>query len=259
MRTGNLYHEKVLSVRHWTERLFSFATTRSPSLRFENGQFVMVGLPAIDDRPLMRAYSLASANYEEELEFLSIKMPQGKLTSRLQRIRPGDEILIGDKPVGNLILANLQPGKHIYLFGTGTGLAPFLGLVKDPELYQRYEKVTLIHGVRQRAELVYNELFTRELPQSELLGDVVRSKLTYYPTVTREPFPVQGRITTLIESGRLFSDLGLPPFEPTADRMMLCGSMAMISDMRTLLGSFGLTEGCPRKAGQYLVERSYVE
>lgn len=259
MRTGNLYREKVLSVHHWTDRLFSFPTTRSPSLRFENGQFVMIGLPTGEERPLMRAYSFASANYEDALEFLSIKMPQGKLTSKLQRIQPGDEVLIGDKPVGSLILANLLPGKRIYLLGTGTGLAPFLSLAKDPELYERYERVILVHGVRQRSELVYGDLFTKELPESELLGELVRGKLTYYPTVTREPFPVQGRITSLIESGQLFRDLGLPPLDPAEDRAMLCGSMAMLNDMRALLARFGLQEGCTREAGHFLVERSFVE
>jgi ferredoxin--NADP+ reductase len=259
MRNGNHYRETVLSVRHWTDRVFSFSTTRPDSLRFENGQFIMLGLPGAEERPLMRAYSFASANYEDALEFLSIKMPQGKLTSRLQRIRPGDELLLSDKPVGSLILPNLLPGKRIYLLGTGTGLAPFLSIAKDPELYERFEQVILVHGVRHRADLVYGDLFTRELPEHELLGEAVRRQLIYYPTVTREPFPQQGRITTLIESGQLFRDLGVPPMDPAVDRVMLCGSMAMLNDMRRVLGGLGLHEGCTREAGHFLVERAYVE
>lgn len=259
MNTGNHHCETVLDVRHWTDRLFSFSTTRPSSLRFENGQFVMIGLPGEEPNPLMRAYSFASANYEESLEFLSIKMLQGKLTSRLQRIQPGDRLLIGSKPVGSLILQNLLPGKRIYLFGTGTGLAPFLSIVKDPELYQRFEQIVLVHGVRQRADLAYGEALVEELPRHELLGEEVSRKLVYYPTVTREPFRVNGRITELIETGQLFRDLELPLLDPATDRAMLCGSMAMLTDMRRLLDARGFHSGCNRETGHYLVERAYVE
>lgn len=260
MRQGSHYLETVLSVRHWTDRLFSFSTTRPDSLRFENGQFIMLGLPGTDERPLMRAYSFASANYEDELEFLSIKVPQGQLTSRLQRVRPGDELLIGDKPVGSLILQNLLPGgSRLYLLSTGTGLAPFLSLVKDPDIYERFQRVILVHGVRERDDLVYSDLLGDELRHNELVGKAVSRQFIYYPTVTREPFSVRGRITELIESGRMFRDIGVPPFCVDSDRVMLCGNMPMIDDMRGLLARYGLREGCKRNAGHFLVERAYVE
>src|SRR6185436_14001077 len=221
------YREKVLSVRHWTDTLFSFTATRDPGFRFQNGQFTMIGL-TIEGRPLLRAYSMASANYEEKLEFFSIKVANGPLTSRLRRLGEGDTILVGRKPTGTLLLDNLPPGKNLYLLGTGTGLAPFLSLIKDPEVYERYERVVLAHGCRWIAELAYMETITDQLPNDPLIGELVREKLTYYPTVTREPFRHNGRITSLIRSGQLFEDIGLPSLDREDDRVMLCGSPHML-------------------------------
>lgn len=251
--------ERVLSVHHWNETLFSFKTTRDRGLRFENGQFVMIGLE-VDGRPLTRAYSIASPNYEEHLEFFSIKVPDGALTSRLQHLRAGDPIVVSKKPTGTLILHDLRPGRHLYLLATGTGLAPFLSVIQDPETYERFEKVVLIHGVRFVSELAYNELITQALPEHEFLGDVIREQLIYYPTVTREPFHHNGRITHLMESGKLFEDIGLPPLDPAADRAMICGSPAMLSDLCTLLDARGF-EISPRigEPGDYVIERAFVE
>lgn len=251
--------ERVLSVRHWNDTLFSFTTTRDSSLRFENGQFVMIGLQA-ENRPLLRAYSIASANYEEHLEFFSIKVQNGPLTSRLQHLKVGDEIFVSKKPTGTLLLSDLKPGKHLYLLSTGTGLAPFMSLVKDPEMYEAFEKIVLIHGVRQVNELAYEEYLTETLPNDELLGDYVRDKLIYYPTVTREPFRNQGRLTDLMVSGKLFEDIGLPRINPQDDRAMLCGSPAMLEDTTRILDDHGLTIsphiGAP---GDYVIERAFVE
>lgn len=250
--------EHVLSVHHWTDKLFSFTTTRSNSLRFKNGHFIMIGLE-VNGRPLMRAYSIASANYEENLEFFSIKVPDGPLTSKLQHLKVGDPILMSTKPTGTLILDNLLPGKHLYLLGTGTGLAPFMSIIKDPETYEQYEKVILVHGVRNINELAYDELIREKLPENEFFGDMVKEKLLYYPTVTREPFRNQGRITDLIQSGKLFSDLGLPPLDIAADRFMLCGSPQMLKDTCVILESNGLTEARHGDAGHYVIERAFVE
>lgn len=251
--------EKVLSVHHWNESLFSFTTTRDPGLRFENGHFVMIGLH-VDGRPLTRAYSIASANYEEHLEFLSIKVPNGPLTSRLQHIKAGDEILVSRKPVGTLVIHDLLPGKHVYLFATGTGLAPFMSIIKDPETYERFEKVILVHGVRQISELAYREFIQHELPNNEYFGEEVRQKLIYYPTVTREEFETTGRITTLIESGQLFTDIGLPPLDPAVDRAMICGSPGMLKDISGMLNArgFKISEGIG-EPGDYVIERAFVE
>ncbi len=251
--------EKVLSVHHWNESLFSFTTTRDPGLRFENGHFVMIGLH-VDGKPLTRAYSIASANYEEHLEFLSIKVPNGPLTSRLQHIRVGDEILVSRKPVGTLVIHDLLPGKHVYLFATGTGLAPFMSIIKDPETYERFEKVILVHGVRQISELAYREFIQHELPNNEYFGDEVRQKLIYYPTVTREEFETTGRITTLIETGQLFSDIGLPPLDPAVDRAMICGSPGMLKDISGMLDARGFEiSGGIGEPGDYVIERAFVE
>src|SRR5699024_1726749 len=194
--------ERVLSVHHWNDSLFTFTTTRDQSLRFDNGHFVMLGLE-IEGKPLMRAYSIVSANYEETLEFLSIKVPDGPLTSRLQHLQEGDSVLISKKPVGTLVTDDLNPGKHLYLFATGTGLAPFMSIIKDPEIYERFEKVILVHGVRYVSDLAYSSYIDQELPGNEYFGDEVRDKLIYYPTVTREPFRNQGRITHVVETGQL--------------------------------------------------------
>ncbi|MGL4807564.1 MAG: ferredoxin--NADP reductase, partial [Giesbergeria sp.] len=224
------HEERVLTVHHWTDRLFSFTTTRDPALRFSNGHFTMIGLK-VNDKPLLRAYSIASANYEETLEFLSIKVPDGPLTSRLQNIQVGDNIIVGKKPTGTLLIDYLLPGKRLYLLSTGTGLAPFMSVIRDPETYERFEHVVLVHGVRQVNELAYHDYITQELPQHEFLGELVSQQLKYYPTVTREPFRNQGRITDLIKSGKLFTDLGLPALDPINDRVMLCGSPEMLADL----------------------------
>ena len=251
--------ETVLEVRHWTDDYFSFTTTRSEAFRFENGQFVMIGLEG-ETRPLLRAYSIASANWEEQLEFFSIKVPNGPLTSRLQHIRPGDSVLVGRKPTGTLLISDLHPGRHLYLLGTGTGMAPWLSIVKDPETYERFDKVILTHGVRYEQDLAYRDYFERELPQHELLGELLRERLLYYPAVTREPFRNQGRLTELLGSGRMAETLGLPPIDPARDRFMICGSPQMLADFRELLDGRGFT-AAPRigTAGQYVFERAFVE
>lgn len=251
--------EKVLSVHHWTDAYFTFTCTRNESLRFENGQFVMIGL-MVDGKPLMRAYSVASANWEEDLEFFSIKVQDGPLTSRLQHLKVGDEILVSKKPTGTLLLGDLNPGKHLYLLSTGTGIAPFLSVTKDPDVYEQFEKIILVHGVRHKEDLAYYDRFTKELPEHEYLGEMVREKLIYYPVVSREPFEHQGRLTDLLKSGKLFEDIGLPPMNPQDDRAMLCGSMAMNRDTSEILNSFGLTVS-PKTGvrGDYLIERAFVE
>lgn len=249
---------KVTEVKHWNDRLFSFKTERAPEFRFENGHFTMVGLE-VDGKPALRAYSIASANYEEELEFLSIKVADGLLTSRLQHISVGDEVLLGKKPVGSLVLTDLRPGRHLYLFATGTGLAPFMSIIRDPDAYERYEKIVLVHGVRQVSDLAYHDYLVEELPQHEYLGEEIRDKLLYYPTVTREPFRNNGRITELLASGKLEADLGIPAIDPTKDRAMICGSIAMLDDLSSLLDRRGF-EVSPNQgtAGDYVIERAFV-
>jgi ferredoxin/flavodoxin---NADP+ reductase len=258
MDMGKTSQERVTEVHHWTDTLFSFKTTRDPSFRFRNGEFTMIGLE-IGGRPLLRAYSVVSANYEDNLEFFSIKVPDGPLTSQLQHLKVGDPILIGVKPTGTLVIDNLLPGEHLYLLGTGTGLAPFLSIIKDPETYERFTKVVLIHGCRTVKELAYGEMIRETLPQDELIGDYVRRGLIYYPTVTREPFRNKGRITDLMTSGKLFTDIGLPHLNGANDRFMLCGSPAMIAEIRDLLVSFGLEEGNHGEAGHFVIEKAFVE
>jgi len=250
--------ERVLSVHHWTDRLFSFTTTRDQALRFSNGHFTMIGLK-VDGKPLLRAYSIVSANYEEHLEFLSIKVQDGPLTSRLQHIQVGDTIVVGRKPTGTLLIDYTLPGKRLYLFGTGTGLAPFMSIIRDPETYAKYEKVVLVHGVREVKELAYHDYITQELPQHEFLGEMVSQQLLYYPTVTREPFRHQGRATDLIASGQLTADLGLAPLNPAEDRAMICGSPGLLVDMRQLLEARGFVEGNTTTPGAYVVERAFVD
>lgn len=256
---SQLATERVLHVHHWNDTLFSFRTTRDPGLRFRNGHFVMLGLP-VEGKPLMRAYSVASANHDEHLEFFSIKVSNGPLTSRLQHLKPGDEVIVGRKPVGSLVLDDLRPGRHLYLLSTGTGLAPFISIIQDPETYERFEKVVLIHGVRQVSELAYASFIEQELPNNEYIGEMVRGKLVYYPTVTREPFRNQGRLTEIIESERLFFDIGLPPLDPAVDRAMICGSAAMLADSCRLLDARGFRIS-PRQGelGDYVIERAFVE
>ncbi len=250
--------ETVTEVHHWTDRLFSFKTTRDQALRFSNGHFTMIGL-RVDGKPLLRAYSIVSANYEDHLEFLSIKVQDGPLTSRLQHIKVGDKIVVGKKPTGTLLIDYLLPGKNLYLIGTGTGLAPFMCIIRDPATYEKFEKVILVHGVREVKELAYCDYIQYELPDHEFLGDIVREQLLYYPTVTREPFRNQGRVTTLIEEGKIEADLGLPRLDGAHDRMMICGSPALNKDMRELLDKMGFTEGSTTSPGDYVVERAFVE
>ncbi|MCG2635018.1 MAG: ferredoxin--NADP reductase [Gammaproteobacteria bacterium] len=254
----NLIRETVTRVHHWNDTLFSFKTTRNQGLRFISGQFTMVGLE-LNHRPLLRAYSIASASYEEEMEFFSIKVPDGPLTQHLQNVQVGDEILVGTKPVGTLLTESLLPGKNLYLLGTGTGLAPFLGIIKEPEVYELYDNVILTHGVRWVSELAYQQLIEHELPANEYFGDQVRQKLHYYPTVTRERFRNQGRLTDLIRSGKLFSDLGLPTPTLEDDRFMLCGSPSMLKDLTAILDAQGFEEARRGNQGHYVVERAFVE
>lgn len=255
---SNLIKETVTSVRHWNDTLFSFTTTRNQGLRFKNGHFTTIGLE-IDDKPLLRAYSIASANYEEEMEFYSIKVPTGALTSRLQNLEVGDEVLVGTRTGGTLIADNLLPGKNLYLLSTGTGLAPFMSIIKDIEIYDQYDKVILTHGVRHVSELAYQQRIMEELPNNEYFGDVVREKLIYYPTVTREPYRNQGRLTDLIASNKLFDDIALPHADPEHDRFMLCGSQAMIKDLTELLESRGFQAARGGKLGHYVIENAFIE
>ena len=254
---SNLNRETVTHVHHWNDTLFSFRTTRDPGFRFKNGHFAMIGLE-LENKPLLRAYSIASANYEEEMEFFSIKVPDGPLTMHLQKLKVGDEILVGRKPTGTLVADHLLPGKNLYLLSTGTGLAPFMSIIKDPEIYERFDRVILTHGVRYVSELAYSDMIS-DLPENEFFGEMVQGKLYYYPTVTREEFRNQGRLTTLIENGKLFDDLGLPRPNVEEDRFMLCGSPSMLKDLTGLLDSMGFKESRHGELGQYVVERAYVE
>lgn len=250
--------QTVLTVRHWTDRLFTFTTTRDRSVRFSSGHFTMIGLK-VNDKPLLRAYSIVSANYEEHLEFLSIKVADGPLTSRLQHVQAGDSIIVGRKPTGTLVTDYLLPGKRLYMLATGTGLAPFMSIVRDPETYERYEQIVLVHGVRTVDELAYHDLLVKHLPQHEILGELVSAKLRYYPTVTRESFRNVGRITQLLESGKLFEDLALPPLDPASDRVMVCGSTEMLRDLRHLLEQRGFEEGNTSIGGHFVVERAFAQ
>lgn len=255
---SNYFEERVTWVHHWTDSLFSFKTTRDPAFRFINGQFAMIGL-MVNDKPLVRAYSMVSPNYAEDIEFLSIKVPNGPLTSRLQHIQVGDIVLVGKKPVGTLIHDNLLPGKHLYLLATGTGLAPFMSVIRDFETYERYDKIVLVHGCREVAELAYDKMISEELPDDEYFGELVREKLIYYPTVTREAFRNQGRLTDLFASGKLFDDIGLPRPSIEDTRVMLCGSPAMITDMRQMLKDMGMAEGSQSEPGHFVIEKAFVE
>ena len=250
--------ERVLSVHHWTDRLFTFTTTRDNALRFSNGHFTMLGL-RVNDKPLLRAYSIVSPNYEEYLEFLSIKVEEGPLTSKLQHIQPGDTVIVGRKPTGTLLIDYLLPARRLYLLGTGTGMAPFMSIIRDPETYEKFEQVVLVHGVRQIDELAYHELVTDHLPRHEILGETIQKQLLYYPTVTREDFRNMGRISKLLESNKLTDDLGLPPINPQEDRAMLCGSPAMLADLKELLETRGFKEGNTTTPGEFVVERAFAE
>jgi len=257
--SGAFFLETVTWVQHWTDQLFSFRTTRDPTLRFASGQFVMVGLTTEEGRPLVRAYSIASPSWADHLEFYSIKVQDGPLTSRLQKIKVGDQVLVGRKPTGTLVLDGLTPGKRLYMLGTGTGLAPWLSLAREPEVYDRFDEVIVTHTVRNVADLNYRQMFEHDLPNDPDLGEFVAPKLRYYPTVTREPFKTQGRITDLIASGKIFEDLGVPPLDPAVDRLMMCGGPSVLADLKTLALERGYTEGSIAKPGEFVLERAFVE
>jgi ferredoxin--NADP+ reductase len=255
---SNFNEERVLSVHHWTDRLFSFRTTRAPTFRYRNGQFTMIGLK-VEGKPLLRAYSMASANHDDHLEFFSIKVADGPLTSRLQHLKDGDPVIVGQKPTGTLVLDNLLPGKNLYLLGTGTGLAPFLSVIRDLEAYERFEKIVLVHGCRFIKELAYGDLISDTLPADEHFGALVNEKLIYYPTVTREPYKNNGRISLLLENGKLCDDIGLPHLNKDTDRVMLCGSPHMLADLRTILEARGFDEGNMGEPGHFVIEKAFVE
>jgi ferredoxin/flavodoxin---NADP+ reductase len=255
---SHLNEETVLDVHHWNDSLFSFKTTRDRGLRFKNGHFLMVGLP-VEGRPLLRAFSVASPNYEEYLEFYSIKVQNGPLTSRLQHLRVGDTVLMSKKPTGTLVMSHLLPGKRLYLLGTGTGLAPFLSIIRDPETYEQFEHVVVAHGVRRVSDLGYADYIREELPKHEFIGEMVRDQLRYYPSVTREPFANQGRLTSLLENGQMCSELGLPALDPEHDRVMICGSQSMLDDLVQMLEGRGFEEGSSHDAAHYTIERAFVE
>ena len=250
--------EEVLSVHHWTDTLFSFTTTRDPSLRFSNGHFTMIGL-RVNDKPLLRAYSIVSPNHDEHLEFLSIKVPDGPLTSRLQHIQVGDKVIVGRKPTGTLVIDYLLPGKRLYMLATGTGLAPFMSIIRDPATYEQFEQVVLVHGVRQVNELAYHDYITLDLPAHEFLGEMVTEQLLYYPTVTREPYRNMGRVTDLLDSGKLTTDMKLPALNPAEDRVMICGSPGMLKDLKQMLETRGFSEGNTSRPGDFVIERAFAE
>ena len=252
------YQERVLDVQHWTDTLFSFSTTRDPGFRFQSGQFTMMGLE-VDGRPLLRAYSMASANHEEELEFFSIKVQDGPLTSRLQKIREGDIILVGRKATGTLVTDNLLSGERLLLLSTGTGLAPFASLIKDPDVYDRFNTIVLVHGCRQVSELAYGEELVAKLHDDELFGPLLSEKLIYYPTVTREPFRNRGRITDLIASEQLFDDIRQKPLDIETDRVMMCGSPAMLEELKRMFETGGFVEGSNNAPGHFVIEKAFVE
>lgn len=266
----NTVSATVTHVHHWNETLFSFKTTREQSLTFECGQFVMIGLE-VDGRPLMRAYSIASANYEDELEFFSIKVPDGALTSRLQNISIGDEILVSTRPTGTLVPGYLIPGKHLYLLATGTGLAPFMSIIRDPNIYEQYDKVILVHGTRTVSELAYQDEIENQLPNNPYFGELVKDKLLYYPTVTREQYEYHGkndgqtckqhtgRITDLLTSGQLTQRLGLPDIDVDHDRFMLCGNNDMLQDLMNILNDKGFDKANSRSMGHYVIEQAFIE
>jgi len=251
---------KVLWVRHWNDRLFSFAVERPSSFRFRSGEFVMIGLPG-ETKPIMRAYSIASPHYAEELEFLSIKVEDGPLTSKLQLIQPGDEVYLGKKPTGTLVTDALTGGKRLFFFSTGTGLAPFLSLARDPDVYSMFDQVILVHSVRQVSDLAYHDELASRLADDPLVSDEAQAQFHYIPTVTREAFRNTGRINDLIESAALFGEpvQGPKKLDPETDRIMLCGSMAMIRDFAAMLEGMGFVEGSNAAPGQFVIERAFVD
>lgn len=249
--------ETVLSVEHYTDRLFKFRITRPPAFRFRSGEFVMIGLPKEDGKPLLRAYSIASPSWDEELEFFSIKVPDGPLTSRLQKIQVGDKVLLGKKPTGTLVHDALTPAKRLYMFSTGTGIAPFASLMRDPETYQKFDEVILTHSCRQVDELKYGQELAAALPDDPLCDEYAH-KFRLYNSVTREDYPFKGRITDLISSGKLFTDLGVPPLNPETDRVMICGSQEMLADTKALCEKFGMVEGSNATPADFVIEKAFA-
>lgn len=254
---AGVYAERVVSVRHYTDRLFSFRITRPQAFRFRSGEFVMIGLPNAE-KPVFRAYSISSPAWDEEIEFFSIKVPDGPLTQHLQNIQPGDTVLMRQKSTGTLVLDALTPAKRLWMISTGTGIAPFASLMRDPETYEKFDQVILTHTCRDVAELVYGNDLAQGLVDDPLIGELAAGRFTHYATTTRENHPKMGRITTLIESGQLFTDLEVQPFDPAVDRVMICGSMDMIRDVKALVETFGLTEGANNKPAEFVVERAFV-
>ncbi|MEM1397255.1 MAG: ferredoxin--NADP reductase [Pseudomonadota bacterium] len=250
--------ETVLSVRHWTDELFELRLTRPASFRFRSGEFIMIGL-MVDGKPLLRAYSMASPAWDDGLDFYSIKVQDGPLTSRLQHIKEGDKVLLGKKPTGTLVLDALTPGKRLYLFSTGTGIAPFASLVREPETYEKFEQVILTHTCRNVADLEYGKHLVENLKDDPLVGEIAPDKLVHYSTTTREEYARSGRITTLMENGKLFEDLGVPQLNRDTDRAMICGSMAMLKDTAALCEKFGLTEGSNASPGDFVVEKAFAD
>lgn len=249
---------RVTSVTHWTDRLFSFRVERPRSLRFRSGEFVMIGLLGETGKPLLRAYSIASPAWDEELEFYSIKVPDGPLTSRLQHIKVGDDIILRPKPVGTLVHDALLPGKRLWFLATGTGLAPFASLMREPETYEKYDQIIMMHTCREVAELEYGRQLVESLKDDPLIGELVGDKLLYYPTTTREPFARMGRVTDNLSSGKVFADLGLPAMNRDEDRAMVCGSLAFNVDVKKILEGFGLSEGANSDPQQFVVEKAFV-
>ncbi|WP_085879261.1 ferredoxin--NADP reductase [Roseisalinus antarcticus] len=260
--------QTVTEVKHYTDSLFSFRVTRPASLRFRSGEFVMIGLMGDPDpvtgrqKPLLRAYSIASPSWDDELEFYSIKVQNGPLTSKLQHIQPGDTVILRPKPVGTLVHDALLPGKRLYFFATGTGFAPFASLLRDPETYESYDEVIITHTCREVAELTYGRDLIESIRSDELMGELLGeenlAKLRYYPTTTREQSPKMGRITSLIETGELFADLGVPPLSPETDRAMVCGSLGFNTDLKVLLEKAGLREGANSEPAEFVVEKAFV-
>ena len=250
--------QTVTCVRHWSDRLFSFRVTRPQSLRFRSGEFVMIGLPGENGKMLLRAYSIASPSWDDELEFYSIKVPDGPLTSRLQHIRPGDRIILRPKPVGTLVHDALLPGKRVWFLATGTGIAPFASLMRDPETYEKFDQVVMMHTCRETVELDYGRALVETLEADPLIGDMVAGKLLYYPTTTRQAGARMGRITDNLTSGKVFADLGIPPMDPAHDRAMICGSLAFNVDVKAVLEGFGLREGANSEPLEYVVEKAFV-
>lgn len=249
--------EKVVAVRHYTDRLFSFRITRPQSFRFRSGEFVMIGLPNAA-KPVFRAYSVASPAWDEELEFYSIKVPDGPLTQHLQKIRPGDTVLMRQKSTGTLIVDALTPARRLWMIATGTGVAPFASLVRDPETYDKFEEVVLVNTCRDAAELAYGNELVSALKDDPLIGEFAAGRLRYVAATTREPSPLMGRVTTRMADGSLFAGLGVPPLDPAVDRVMICGSMEMLKDVKALVEAAGLTEGSVSEPGQFVVERAFV-